>query len=64
MDCPSVDNQSADSSVLSAEMKLLLKAGCKSMNDSEKGLKTINELMDTIRGSLVGEMSLMNLTLS
>jgi len=50
-----LNDQPVLSSLRAAEMSMLLKAGCLSTDDSEKGLKEIDELMNSIRGSLAGD---------
>jgi len=52
----SANNQPVVSSLKTAEMNMRLKSGCGSTNDSDERLREIDELIDTIRGSLVGDL--------
>jgi len=51
------DCQSEDSSPIAAEINMLLEADCVSANDSKRHYNEIDDLMNTIRGSLVGGLN-------
>jgi len=54
-DCETVLASPANSNLGAGEMNMWLKAGCGASNDKNKNLKEIQELINTISGSLVGD---------